>query len=298
MPGIFISYRRKDTSGHAGHLKADLNRRFGSPNVFMDVDSIPGGVPYEDPINHFLDSCHVSLVLIGEQWLGPTGGQQEAAGPSGEPKTRIDDNEDWVRKEVAAALERSDVKVVPVLVEESRFPDAAELPAEISSLPKIQYCRLRNSQWAYDFDRICEIVESAGSESRLSRFLRRAKSFVDQRRPWVALGGMGVAIAVAALVIVLGAGGGTAAGSCLNQVITEDVRAELSDAADTRKPAIEGSVYYGTCQGQAWALAEFPGAIDGVFKQTGFNWTRLGSISSALCMVPDELLAVWKRDTC
>ena len=33
---IFLSYRREDTAGHAGHLREDLAERYGEPNVFME----------------------------------------------------------------------------------------------------------------------------------------------------------------------------------------------------------------------------------------------------------------------
>jgi hypothetical protein len=40
MPGIFISYRREDASGHAGRLRDRLTQRFGRETVFMDVSDI------------------------------------------------------------------------------------------------------------------------------------------------------------------------------------------------------------------------------------------------------------------
>jgi hypothetical protein len=37
---VFISYRRDDTSGEAGHLAADLRKQLGRVNVFIDIDTI------------------------------------------------------------------------------------------------------------------------------------------------------------------------------------------------------------------------------------------------------------------
>ena len=43
VAGIFISYRRDDSEGEAGRLFETLAKRYGSPNVFMDVDSMTLG---------------------------------------------------------------------------------------------------------------------------------------------------------------------------------------------------------------------------------------------------------------
>ena len=40
---IFLSYRREDTSGHAGRLYDLLARRYGAGQIFMDIDAIPVG---------------------------------------------------------------------------------------------------------------------------------------------------------------------------------------------------------------------------------------------------------------
>jgi hypothetical protein len=43
MSKVFVSYRREDTQGEAGHLLADLRRRFGEDRVFMDIAAIGPG---------------------------------------------------------------------------------------------------------------------------------------------------------------------------------------------------------------------------------------------------------------
>ena len=47
MGGIFISYRRDDTSGYAGRLADDLRDQFGKRRVFMDIYSLSPGQNYE-----------------------------------------------------------------------------------------------------------------------------------------------------------------------------------------------------------------------------------------------------------
>lgn len=40
MSGIFLNYRREDTSGYARGVVDRLRERFGTDHVFMDVDRI------------------------------------------------------------------------------------------------------------------------------------------------------------------------------------------------------------------------------------------------------------------
>jgi len=280
VPGIFISYRRKDTSGHAGHLAADLIDRFGRSSVFMDVDSIPVGEEYANPIQHALDSCQVALILIGDDWLASTGSGGR----------RIDEADDWVRNEVASALARSDVRVIPVLVEGASMPDSAELPADISKVSKIEACDLSNRRWRYDVEQLCESVKGGGPGRPTTSVVKRAPT-------WAKAGAAAVLAAVVVAGVLLVTGGGSSP-SCANEVITPDVRDRLSTAEGTNQPASPGSVYYGTCGDTGWALAQFPDGSDGVFKQTGFSWTKLGSIAAARCLVPSELRDAWHQGGC
>jgi hypothetical protein len=43
---IFLSYRRMDTSGHAGRISNDLGRCFGNSVMFRDINSIGPGVDF------------------------------------------------------------------------------------------------------------------------------------------------------------------------------------------------------------------------------------------------------------
>jgi hypothetical protein len=153
MAGIFISYRREDTSGEANHLASDLAEELGRDRVFIDIAAISPGVDFEQRIESALGSCEVVLVLIGNGWLSA----DDADG-----NRRLDAEGDFVRTEVATALRRSDVKVVPVLVDNARMPSAAELPEDISPLAKINALDLTNHRWRYDVDQIVRFVRRGG----------------------------------------------------------------------------------------------------------------------------------------
>ena len=75
MPGVFISYRRSDTAPHAARLKAQLDAAFGDEYVFMDVDSLRPGEPFQagDRVDDRRPVDAV-LALIGDEWLTVTDG--------------------------------------------------------------------------------------------------------------------------------------------------------------------------------------------------------------------------------
>ena len=64
---IFISYRRRETAGHAGRLYDGLVERFGDERVFMDVTMEPG-VDFAETIQDAVGSCGALVALIGEEW--------------------------------------------------------------------------------------------------------------------------------------------------------------------------------------------------------------------------------------
>lgn len=66
MPqGIFISYRRDDTSGFAGRLFDRLADTFSREQLFMDVESIEPGANFADVLSQRVSDSDVLLVLIG-----------------------------------------------------------------------------------------------------------------------------------------------------------------------------------------------------------------------------------------
>ena len=90
--GIFISYRRVDTPHVAGRLFDRLEARFGTGNVFMDVDSIPLGVDFRAHLDEAVGRCDVLLAVIGDSWLESRDGER-----------RLDDASDFVRIEIESA---------------------------------------------------------------------------------------------------------------------------------------------------------------------------------------------------
>ncbi|MEY2493614.1 MAG: hypothetical protein QOJ45_106 [Verrucomicrobiota bacterium] len=120
---IAISYRRQDSSPVAGRLYDRLQAEFGKNTVFMDFDSIPYGVDFREHIKQTLRRAKVVVAIIGPEWLGG----------SGSSNRRIDDPADFVRLEIASALENG-IPIIPVLVNATPMPDAKSLPGELEGL--------------------------------------------------------------------------------------------------------------------------------------------------------------------
>jgi hypothetical protein len=136
---IFISYRRADVPFAAGRLGDVLSHEFGDRLIFRDIDDIEAGVDFTQTLNQALASCKVLLVLMGNGWLN-------AAGARGR---RLDDPHDWVRQEIAHALQR-DVRVIPVLLEQAQMPSEADLPDDLKALCRRQAVPLSDARWQSD----------------------------------------------------------------------------------------------------------------------------------------------------
>src|SRR5712671_6332830 len=100
---IFISYRREDSAGSAGRVHDRLLTEFGPDLLFMDVDTIPLGANFVKVLREEVAKCDTLLAVVGANWLDVRDEQGNR---------RLDNPEDFVRVEIAAALQR-DIPVIP-----------------------------------------------------------------------------------------------------------------------------------------------------------------------------------------
>ena len=150
---IFVSYRREDSRDVAGRIYDRLVGQFGAENVFKDVDSIPFGADFRRHIRSAVERCDLFLAVIGPRW-------STAASPRG--ARRLDDASDFVRLEIAAALERG-IPVIPLLVGGATMPPDDDLPPEIRELAFRNAAPVRaDPDFHRDMDRlIAALAESA-----------------------------------------------------------------------------------------------------------------------------------------
>jgi TRAP-type mannitol/chloroaromatic compound transport system substrate-binding protein len=176
---IFISYRREDARGDARSVYQRLELTFGPDQLFMDVDSIPTGSDFRRLLDQHVKQCEVMLVIIGSNWL-------DCTDESG--RRRLDDQNDFVRLEIAMALKRR-IAVVPVLVDNARLPRSKELPKDLRTLVDRQAAILRHETFARDVDVLVQDVRAILEHHRA-------------RKRQVLLGAAVVAAASASLAIV------------------------------------------------------------------------------------------------
>jgi Tol biopolymer transport system component len=149
LTGIFISYRRQESSGLAGRLSDRLTDRFGEGQVFMDVDSIRPGVDFAEEISRAVAGCQVLLAVIGPSWL-------TAADQRG--RRRLDNPDDLVRLEVEAALDRG-VLVIPILVEGAVMPERDDLPGSLAGLARRNALHIRHESFRDDMGHLITAIE-------------------------------------------------------------------------------------------------------------------------------------------
>jgi hypothetical protein len=150
MGGIFISYRREDSGPYAGRLRDTLSRDFGAEQVFRDIDRINPGERFPRAIENAVGSCSALLALIGPTWLVV---RDEAA------RRRLDNPDDYVRHEIATALQRPDVLVIPVLVGSTSMPAAADLPEPLAALAECNAVRITDESWDDQVARLTRALE-------------------------------------------------------------------------------------------------------------------------------------------
>jgi CHASE2 domain-containing sensor protein len=147
-PAFFISYRRSQNTWQARDIRKELVRRYGESRVFMDTSSIDYGESFPDRIASAIRGCSVILGLIGPHWLEPTAGSR-----------RLDDPNDWVRRELEAALQRHEALVIPVLLDGASAPSAADLPETIQALATLHAVVIIGEDLATDIDNLLKSIE-------------------------------------------------------------------------------------------------------------------------------------------
>jgi len=131
---------------------------FGDDNVFKDVDDITPGADFRTVLREALDECDVLLVLIGKEWA---------------QDKRLFDDDDFVRFEVATALQHEGMTVIPVLVDGAQMPTAHNLPDDLQALAYRNAVVIRHDpDFRRDVERLIDqlnkIVTKQNADKRVS----------------------------------------------------------------------------------------------------------------------------------
>jgi hypothetical protein len=157
QPLIFVSYRRDDSADVTGRIYDKLCQHFPPGAIFKDVDSIPAGVDFRVHLDQAVRQCKVVLVVIGKTWLAA---RNEAG------QCRLDNPADFVRLEVESALQHA-YRVIPVLVQNTRMPAAAELPESLRPLAYRNCCLVRpDPDFHRDAERLAQVLRQSVSDAQ------------------------------------------------------------------------------------------------------------------------------------
>ncbi len=208
MKGVFISYRQDDAKPYALLLRQDLVEAFGEENVFLDKDTLRAG-SWREQIQAALDRSGVALIVIGRRWLTSADSRGQR---------RLDLPDDVHRHEIAVALSRKDVTVIPVTVDGAGIPLPEDLPADIRALTDQQARELSDNSARRTLDLnalIADIERTTGLVARGSE--RKSGRLQKSMRPALVM--LGTLLVVAAL-----------AGAFLWSTNTDDGPAQLLEA--------------------------------------------------------------------
>src|SRR5262249_14994441 len=121
--------------------------------------------------------CSVLLVVIGPRWLSLT------------DKTglrRIDNPQDWIRREIAEALSGG-LRVIPVLTGDAALPVEADLPQDIAGLSRRQYLTLRHRYATVDLAvLVARITEADPELAEVAAQRQPSAGWVPQQLPAMA----------------------------------------------------------------------------------------------------------------
>lgn len=148
---VFLSYRRDDDASAAGRLSDRLVAELGSGNVFMDVDGIPLGADFVERLRDEVAQCDALLAVIGPRWL-------DMADEAGE--RRLDNPNDFVRVEIAAALQRN-IPVIPILLDGAKIPRMDRLPLDLQPLARRNGLDVRHASFHSDVVRLIRELKAA-----------------------------------------------------------------------------------------------------------------------------------------
>jgi tetratricopeptide (TPR) repeat protein len=145
MAGVFVSYRRTD-SAYALLLYKALAQKFGSARVFRDFESIAPGQDFVNVLDAALRQSAACVVIVGKGWLDAI--------------DRLASADDFVRREIAAILERGTL-LIPCLVGGSNMPAPTALPEALAAFLRKDAMTIGDEYFDRDADILLAALDSA-----------------------------------------------------------------------------------------------------------------------------------------
>jgi len=138
----------------------------------MDIDAIALGDDFVKAIEKTVSQCDVLIAVIGAHWLTSKDEQDGR---------RLDDPEDFVRREIGTALKR-EIRVIPVLVDGALMPRSTELPDDLKPLIRRNALQVTDAGFDDDCRRLVTAIEQILEEAKAGRLEREEKERREAKR--------------------------------------------------------------------------------------------------------------------
>ena len=148
---IFISYRRDGGDMTAMYIFQALKDR--GYDVFYDVEVLRSG-KFNEALLEYIQSCKDFILVLSPHALD-----------------RCEDENDWVRQEIAAAI-RENKNIIPIMMNGFQFPE--KLPEEIESVRYHTGLTSSTEYFQESMNRLCEKFLTAKPKKKIKRMLPAA----------------------------------------------------------------------------------------------------------------------------
>lgn len=142
---IFISYRREDGAVFAESMAYNLREQ--GYRVFFDKKELKIGLDFPYELEQTIVEAKEFIAIVTESYFG--------MGKSG---IRINNNDDWIHKEVLFALSNSDINILPILVG-TTAPVSDSIPENIKDVCSRNFYIYNNQ-----YDTVEKIVDTLKNE--------------------------------------------------------------------------------------------------------------------------------------
>ena len=109
--------------------------------------------------------------------------RREDSGPYA-GRRRLDNPNDYLRQEIAIALARPDVRVIPVLIGNVAMPGTADLPRPLAALTECNAVRITDESWDDQLARLIRALEQVVQRRQAAPRPPSVAAPRSQPQPW------------------------------------------------------------------------------------------------------------------
>lgn len=147
MSQIFISYRTKDIEIKL--INQRLIRKYGEDDVFFDKEQILAGDDWAEKLETGVKDCKAFVMVVGSYWAD----ESDKGGFK-----RLQNEDDWVRKEIEWAIQQNKI-IIPVLLGVDGLPSKDKFPNSIQAVYPLQYLKINPALFEKEVKELLEVLE-------------------------------------------------------------------------------------------------------------------------------------------